>query len=68
VDEFIEIDQSLFGRTVLNMANGPLEDNLAIPTRIENLAIDPDCITELVQCPEAIGLGNQGLAVSWLDL
>lgn len=50
------------------MTDGSLQHNLCVPSNFQNLAVDPNCIAELIQSSEAISLGDQRLDVSWLNL
>ena len=68
MDEFIQIRQSFFRRTIFYMANRPLQHYLRIPAYFQNLAVNSHCIAELIQCSEAISFGYQWLDVSRLNL
>ena len=50
------------------MPNRPLQHNLRIPSYFQNLAVDPNSITELIESSEAVRLCDQRLDVSWLNL
>jgi hypothetical protein len=50
------------------VAYGPLQSNFTIPANFQDLAVYLDSIRKLVQRAEAISLGYQRLAISWLNL
>ncbi len=68
MDKFVQIAEGLIGSAALDMPDGPLQHDLSIPPLLQYLRIDLDGLWVLVERPVAVGLGNQGLRVGWLQL